>query len=262
MQSHWDKLLTIRVVDAGYLLAGMEPVGKWQFAPPLVKNLFNLIREKTGAVTMNTLPEGRSEITQAEFQALKAEYGVTPATELTFAPKNANLEQPEYQKTPEYQAAYGKAWEDLEAAEKLETELKKWQAIPAETVSELERKEQKIAALKVERAALLASVFPGDSQQQATEPPAPPVVAAGASDGVEQTPDAERRLARLRALGGTAKYVRHEWKFTGMADLLESEKADDRKRRSEKTIRADLIQAAKAERDEKSAGFGAGLGQR
>ena len=89
-----------------------------------------------------------------------------------------------------------------------------------------------------------------------------PVGAVGASGGVEQTPDAERRLARLRALGGTAKYVRHEWKFTGMADLVESEKANDRKRRSEKTIRADLIQAAQAERDEKSAAFGAGLGQR
>jgi hypothetical protein len=98
--------------------------------------------------------------------------------------------------------------------------------------------------------------------EPAQEPQAASVVAVGASGDVEQTPDAERRLARLRALGGTAKYVRHEWKFTGMADLVESEKADDRKRRSEKTIRADLIQAAQAERDEKSAGFGAGLGQR
>lgn len=261
MQSHWDKLLTIRVVDAGYLLAGLEPKGKWQFAPPLVKNLFNLIHEKTGAVTVKTMPEGRSEITRAEFQELKAKYGVTPATEPKAAPEAANFEQPDYQ-TLEYQAAYAKAGEDLDAVEKLEIEIKNWQAIPASTVSELERKEQKIAALKVERAALLASVFPGDSQQQAIEPQAAPAVTVGASGDVEQTPDAERRLARLRALGGTAKYVRHEWKFTGMADLVESEKAGDHKRRSEKTIRADLIQAAQAERDEKSAGFGAGLGQR
>lgn len=99
------------------------------------------------------------------------------------------------------------------------------------------------------------------TRQQTAATPAP-VVAVGASGDVEQTADAERRLTRLRALGGTAKYVRYEWKFTGMADLVESEKADGRKRRSEKTIRADLRQAAQAERDEKNAGFGAGLGQR
>ena len=81
MQSHWDKLPTIRVVDAGYLLAGMEPERKWQFAPPLVANFFNLIREKTGAVKLATMPGERMEITRAEFQALKAEYGATPATE-------------------------------------------------------------------------------------------------------------------------------------------------------------------------------------
>ena len=92
MQSHWDKLPTIRVVDAGYLLAGMEPESKWQFAPPLVKNLFNLIRDKTGAVTMSTIPGGRSEITRAEFQALKAEYGATPAIEPTTAPVSNEAE--------------------------------------------------------------------------------------------------------------------------------------------------------------------------
>ena len=95
---------------------------------------------------------------------------------------------------------------------------------------------------------------------QNTATPAP-VGAASASDGTDR-PDPERRLARLREHGGAAKYVRHKWKFTGMAALVESEKADGRKRRSEKTIRADLIQAAQAERDEKTAGFGAGLGQR
>ena len=86
MQSHWDKLPTIRVVDAGYLLAGMKPKRKWQFAPPLVKNFFNLIREKTGAVKLATMPGERMAITQAEFQALKAEYGMGPTTEPTTAP--------------------------------------------------------------------------------------------------------------------------------------------------------------------------------
>ena len=80
MQSHWEKLDTIRVVDAGYLLAGMEPARKWQFAPPIVANFFNLIRDKTGAVKLATLAGQRMEITQAEFQALKAAYGVTPTT--------------------------------------------------------------------------------------------------------------------------------------------------------------------------------------
>jgi len=87
MQSHWEKLENIRVVDAGYLLAGMEPERKWQYALPLVANFFNLIREKTGAVKLATLPGERMEITQAEFQALKAEFGVTPATEPASAPE-------------------------------------------------------------------------------------------------------------------------------------------------------------------------------
>lgn len=83
------------------------------------------------------------------------------------------------------------------------------------------------------------------------------------SEGRE-TLDPERRLARLRALGGTAKYSRDgdEWKFTKIAALVESEKTDGRKRGDEKTIRADLRAAAQTERDEKKAGFGAGLGQR
>ena len=93
-------------------------------------------------------------------------------------------------------------------------------------------------------------------EQQHATPLAAPVGAVG------HTRDPERRLARLRELGGTAKYAHHEWKFTGMSCLVNSEKADGRKRCSEKTIRADLIQAAQAERDEKTAGFGAGLGQR
>lgn len=89
MQSHWDKLPSLRVVDAGYLLAKIEPEPKWQFAPPLVKNFFNVIREQTGAVTLATLPGERSVITQAEFQALKAAYGVSPATQAN-SPANSD----------------------------------------------------------------------------------------------------------------------------------------------------------------------------
>lgn len=86
MESHWDTLPTIRVVDAGYLLAGLEPVRKWQFAPPLVANFFNLIHDRTGAVKLATMPGERMTITQAEFQALKAAFSITPIEEPTTVP--------------------------------------------------------------------------------------------------------------------------------------------------------------------------------
>ena len=89
--------------------------------------------------------------------------------------------------------------------------------------------------------------------------PSAPVVAVGASDG---SPDPERRLARLRELGGNAKYSRCDWQFAGIGKLVASEKSEGRNRNDEKTIRADLREAAQAEHDEKRAGFGSGLGQR
>ena len=78
----------------------------------------------------------------------------------------------------------------------------------------------------------------------------------------DATPDPERRLALLRALGGSATYRRNEWKFTGIAALVASEKSEGCKRSDEKTIRADLKEAAQNEREARRAGFGAGLGQR
>lgn len=79
MEPQWEKLPTIRVIDAGYRLANLPPQRHWRSAPPLVKNFFNLILEKTGAVTHRHGPTERDTVTQAEFQALKAEYGVTDA---------------------------------------------------------------------------------------------------------------------------------------------------------------------------------------
>lgn len=96
------------------------------------------------------------------------------------------------------------------------------------------------------------------AQPQAAAPA--PVVADSAS--TETTPDPERRLARLRALGGNATYKRGVWKIIGITDLVESEKSEGRKRSDEKTIRADLKEAAQNELDARRAGFGAGLGQR
>jgi len=110
-------------------------------------------------------------------------------------------------------------------------------------------------------ALLLAGVHLDTPNIQTTIPSPALVVPAGASDGNEQTQAPERRLALLRALDGCAKYAHGEWKFTGMAALVAKEKADGRKRCDAKTIRADLKEAAKTERDAKNAGFATGLGK-
>ena len=89
-----------------------------------------------------------------------------------------------------------------------------------------------------------------------------PEVAESALGDVEQTSDPERRLALLRALGGSAKYAGGEWKFKGTGALVAREKADSRRRSDEKTIRADLKEGAQAEREAKAAGVFNGLGQR
>ncbi len=94
-----------------------------------------------------------------------------------------------------------------------------------------------------------------EAQTQAGKPA--PVVPESASKST--TPDPERRLARLRALGGDAKYKICEWKFTGITALVAIEKSESRKRSSEKTIRADLREAADNEREAKRAGFTTGL---
>lgn len=94
---------------------------------------------------------------------------------------------------------------------------------------------------------------------QAAATPAPEVAVVPASDA---RPDPERRLALLRELGGAAKYARCEWTFTGIKALVTREKAAGRRRSTEKTVRADLKEAAQNERDAKNAGFATGLGQR
>jgi hypothetical protein len=77
-----------------------------------------------------------------------------------------------------------------------------------------------------------------------------------------QPAEPERRLADLRALGGTVKYKDGSFKFTQIVKLVAQEQAADRTRRDPKTIRSDLKEAAQAERDAKAAGFASGLGQR
>ncbi len=74
--------------------------------------------------------------------------------------------------------------------------------------------------------------------------------------------DPERRLALLRELGGRAIYCNGDWAFRGISKLVASEKAQGSSRSDEKTIRADLKEAAQNELDEKRAGYFSGLGQR
>lgn len=91
-------------------------------------------------------------------------------------------------------------------------------------------------------------------------PQAGPVWQAGPDEDLTQ--DSERRLARLRELGGSAKYKNSAWKFTGISALVEREKSEGRKRSDEKTIRADLKEAAQDELDARRAGAFTGLGAR
>ena len=76
---------------------------------------------------------------------------------------------------------------------------------------------------------------------------------AGVGSGAHAPPsDPQRRLAALRALGGDAVLSRSgELTVRGMGKLVAQEKAEQQPRRSEKTIRADLLKAAKAESAEK-----------
>ena len=69
-----------------------------------------------------------------------------------------------------------------------------------------------------------------------------------------KTQKPESRLAKLRELGGNARYQHGEWRFTGITALVASEKAIGNGRSDTKTVRADLKAAAQAERDAKTAG--------
>ena len=103
---------------------------------------------------------------------------------------------------------------------------------------------------------LVFSTVAASTPQAAT--PAP--VADSASN--DATPDPERRLTRLRQLGGNVTFRRGEWKCTGITALVAIEKSEGRKRSDEQTIRGDLKEAAQNELEARRAGFGAGLGQR
>lgn len=60
--------------------------------------------------------------------------------------------------------------------------------------------------------------------------------------------DPPRRLAALRALGGSVRWLQVEWQIKGISKLVEQEKTQKRARSDEKTIRGDLKKAAEDER--------------
>ena len=111
----------------------------------------------------------------------------------------------------------------------------------------------------------------GESEPKAVNQPAhsakqpKPSASASASNSNSNsnsnstTPDPERRLARLRELGGNATYRHSDWKITGISALVASEESEGRKRSSQKTIRADLKEAAENEREAKRANVFSGL---
>lgn len=145
-------------------------------------------------------------------------------------------------------------WCEVDAIDRQVRELEITQPVG---VTEILTRRAALKELHVERARLLAVL-------EGKEPPAPPPTPTPVEPplSAQTTPDPERRLARLRELGGSMKHRSGEWRFTGIARLVASEKAQGRSRSDEKTIRADLKEATQNELEAKRAGFGSGLGQR
>lgn len=109
---------------------------------------------------------------------------------------------------------------------------------------------------------LWPSAKPMPPARPLNEAPAPEAAPAAPEFSAQEAPDPERRLARLRELGGSAKYRDGNWRFTGITLLVADEEKQRRRRRDEKTIRADLKEAAQNEFEARRAGFGSGLGAR
>lgn len=113
------------------------------------------------------LPDFAAWAVKRNLPNLPPELVAMAATKPTASPDTASPEQPDCQKTPEYQAEYAKAWQSLDAVDDIDKAIKVWEAASAPTVGDLKEKERTIAALKAKRDALMASVFPIESQQPA-----------------------------------------------------------------------------------------------
>jgi len=92
-------------------------------------------------------------------------------TAVRFAPENVAAEHREFvawlesdiQRSPEEQAQYEAAWKKLERVEELDRQIHSADAIPVANWGQQEKKEQRITALKAEKAALWVDVFSDDS---------------------------------------------------------------------------------------------------
>ena len=68
------------------------------------------------------------------------------------------------------------------------------------------------------------------------------------SKAATELPDAQRRLGRLKELGGGAFRDRDgNWRFKGISELINAEASENRPRSSDKIVRADLKKAVEIE---------------
>lgn len=106
------------------------------------------------------------------------------------------------------------------------------------------------------RIALLRALARRRGEARASSPAR---TALAATQKVEALPASEadpaRRLRRLRELGGSIKWLRGRWDIDGFGVLERAERDEGRPRCSPKTIRADLHEAAEAERAAARAGL-------
>jgi len=121
------------------------------------------------------------------------------------------------------------------------TSVTEWTLAPGETAPTISPDACRVSREGVEQ---LLSLY-GQSKQANTQP-APAVVVPEPA----QKSDKLRRLEALRALGGDVRGFKGKWSVTGIGLLVKQEKDEGRDRRSEKTIRADLQEAAEAEKRE------------
>jgi hypothetical protein len=94
-----------------------------------------------------------------------------------------------------------------------------------------------------------------DSIYRLLASPGQPEQEAQAAPDDQDDDEGKRRLDRLRSLGGKVSRKQGRWRFAGIKELIDAEKADNRGRTSDKTIREDLCNAADAEADQKRAGL-------
>lgn len=87
-------------------------------------------------------------------------------------------------------------------------------------------------------------------------------VCTGVNTQPQLQTDSERRLIRLRTMGGNITHKHGGWKINGISTLVQVEKSEGRKRSDEKTIRLDLKEAAENEREAKRANAFHGLGKK